>query len=438
MSEQRYTPGYVDVPGKGMRYRNAQGEYFDNHFGAIGNSFANVFRGAGDAYNNYYNTVADMAGTEQRDGKVKPRKRPMASFGPDYAKKELELSAAADKSTPVPVTPPKTPPQTEPPVQPTGRDVPAPDGGNASGTQTSPRQMTMDEANKLLTGGYSIQNPFSSNALPATSASAYAETNPDVNYTRELPENMFIEQSQLKLTTNAYDAGSGVEYGQGLVQMPATGKIEYEQQAGRPLTAANGLIKASEPNEAAQKPEINKIPPRPRGGRQLENWERQYGRMKQPVEREKSELEKGFKPDMERRRAFLDAENSMQGLRRVEAQKGIVYQGQQHYMVNPNAGKEGQNDFIAIDKADRDAYMRGDQGAQDLKSKYVDAIKADGQKLTDTAPEGFTSAAQTPTSPIDRTAQVNPAQITEAPELTQQVDVRFTDKDKTGRYNRFI
>ena len=107
-------------------------------------------------------------------------------------------------------------------------------------------------------------------------------------------------------------------------------------------------------------------------------------------------------------------------------------------MVNPNAGKEGQNDFIAIDKADRDAYMRGDQGAQDLKSKYVDAIKADGQKLTDTAPEGFTSAAQTPTSPIDRTAQVNPAQITEAPELTQQVDVRFTDKDKTGRYNRFI
>ena len=73
-----------------------------------------------------------------------------------------------------------------------------------------------------------------------------------------------------------------------------------------------------------------------------------------------------------------------------------------------------------------------------MKSKYVDSIKADNQSLTDTAPENFTSAAQTPTSPIDSTAQVDTAQITEAPELTQQVDVRFTDKDKSGRYNRFV
>ena len=318
------------------------------------------------------------------------------------------------------------------------RGTPAPNGGSGTGTQTSPRQMTMDEANKLLTGGYKIQNPFTSNALPGTSASAYSQENPDVNFNRELPENMFIQEGDLRLSRNAFDAGSGVEYGQNLVQMPATGAIEGIQVEGAPLTVGSGAMSVTEANESAQQPEINKIPPKPRGGRQLENWERQYGRMNQTPEREKSDLEKGYKPDMDRRRAFLDAPGSMQGLRRVEAQKGIVYQGQQHHMVNPNAGQEGESDFIAISKADRDSYMRGDQGAQDLKSKYVDAIKADNQGLTDTAPENFTSAAQSPTSPIDSTAQVNTAQITEAPELTQQVDVRFTDKDKSGRYNRFI
>ena len=47
--------------------------------------------------------------------------------------------------------------------------------------------------------------------------------------------------------------------------------------------------------------------------------------MNQPVEREKSELEKGYKPDKARRDAFLDGDlNSMEALRRVEAQKGMV------------------------------------------------------------------------------------------------------------------
>ena len=104
-------------------------------------------------------------------------------------------------------------------------------------------------------------------------------------------------------------------------------------------------------------------------------------------------------------------------------------------MVNPNAGQEGQNDFIAIDKADRDSYMRGDMAAQGLKDKYVSGIQqvqqSEGAKFNMTD-------AELPTSPIDSTASVNPAQITNAPDLTQQVDVRFTDKDKTGRYNSFI
>ena len=69
---QTFEPGYVDVPGKGRRYRNASGEYFQNHFGSILNSFKKAKDGAGDAYNNYYNSVADAAGTERRDGSVAP------------------------------------------------------------------------------------------------------------------------------------------------------------------------------------------------------------------------------------------------------------------------------------------------------------------------------------------------------------------------------
>ena len=114
--------------------------------------------------------------------------------------------------------------------------------------------MTMDEANKLLTGGYTIQNPFTSNALPTTSASAYTEKTPNMNFDLELPENMFIQEGDLKLSRNAFDAGSGVEYGQNLVQMPASGKIEYEQQAGSPLALGTGVQPITKPKDICRAP----------------------------------------------------------------------------------------------------------------------------------------------------------------------------------------
>ena len=78
--------------------------------------------------------------------------------------------------------------------------------------------------------------------------------------------------------------------------------------------------------------------------------------------------------------------------------------------------------------------MRGGEGAQNLLNSYVGGI----QEAQNTAGAKFNMTdAELPTSPIDSTASVNPAQITDAPDLTQQVDVRFTDKDKTGRYNSF-
>tara|TARA_Y100000289_G_scaffold60406_1_gene67339 strand:- start:41 stop:1258 length:1218 start_codon:yes stop_codon:yes gene_type:complete len=299
-------------------------------------------------------------------------------------------------------------PQAPESTSPTGRDETrtSQTGVVQTGTQTSPRQMTMEDANKILNRGglegkgYEVQNPFTSIQLPTSSASLYQGDGSDISYNKKLPENMFIQESDLKLSRNAFDAGSGVEYGQNLVQMPASGKIEYEQKAGAPLTVSSGTLKVTEANESAQQPEVN--------------------------------------VDMARRRAFLDGDlNSMEALRAIEAQKGIVVTGNTYNIVNPNAGKEGENDFIKIDKAQRDTIMRGGEGAQNLLNSYVTDIKAEGQSLTSPAPDNYISTDQSPIAPIDSTAQVDASQITDAPTLIDEVNPAFTDKDRTGRYNIF-
>jgi len=73
-----YTPGYVDVPGKGKRYRNKSGEFFHNHLGSVMNSLRKGASKVNDAYSDYYDGVADSVGTERRDGsaKQKPKQKP--------------------------------------------------------------------------------------------------------------------------------------------------------------------------------------------------------------------------------------------------------------------------------------------------------------------------------------------------------------------------
>ena len=126
----------------------------------------------------------------------------------------------------------------------------------------------------------------------------------------------------------------------------------------------------------------------------------------------------------------------MVGLRAADASKGLLYASGQYWKANPNAGAEGEKDFIKIDKAEYNTIKRGDQHAQDFLSEKIEqakpAISLDSKQDAYELPE-----AQQPTSRIDATAQVNTQQITQAPTLTQAVDVRFTDKDPTGRYNNF-
>ena len=320
------------------------------------------------------------------------------------------------------------------------RVTPAPDGGDAIGTQLSPRQMTMDEANSLLTGGYKVANPFSSTQLPATSGNPYFGNSSTPEYRSDAPADTYDVQLSRNLTDGSPFNTDGYTY-----EVPTNTNIEYLQENGSPKIALSGASKTTDQvdpgNKTAESTDTNRsarIPKRPKGARAAEMWDRQYGRMDQSTSTSET---KGSGIDYARRSAFLDAPGSMQGLRRVEAQKGIVYAGGQHNMVNPNQGQEGQSDFLKISKEDRDAYMGDRMTADGLKGKYVKDIK-EATKSEPVSPKNvgenyWITESEKPTSRIDSTAQVDTGVITKAPTLMEEVDVRFTDKDKSGRYNVF-
>ena len=245
------------------------------------------------------------------------------NFGEGYKEKELAAGQAAENSRAGAGF--------------GGQTRVSPTGVVQKGTSTSPAPMTMSQANALLTGGYEVQNPFSSNQLPTTKSSPYGNVGPVVD---------------------------GAEYARNLeMQKPGAvtgvGPIADGEQFAKNVEAGEQL--AVKPTDTAT------------------NWGARTAA-------------DNSDPNMARRRAFLDAEGSMQGLRRAEATQGIVYAGGQHHMVNPNKGQEGQNDFVSIgDKDDVRGYKSGRLSAQDMKDKYVTKIVDNGitsydqDKVTDTA-----------------------------------------------------
>ena len=284
----------------------------------------------------------------------------------------------------------------------TGRGTPAPNGGSGSGTQTSPRQMTMDEANELLKGGYTVKNPFASNSLPETNTSPYFHQGETPQYRSDAPADMYDVQLARDLTD-----GSPFNTGDYQYEVPANTNIEYLQQEGSPIIPVSGQQTATKPVEPNKKEGDDKNSGINWGARTAAD---------------------NSDPNIARRRAFLDAPGSMVGLRRVEAEKGIVYAGGKHHMVNPNQGQEGQSDFIAINKSDRDAYMRGDQGAQDLKNKYVKDVKEATVQIPDMT-EAPSDYQMTPGVDVKTAGSQRPAIQPDTSKLTEEV-VYETPKPK--------
>ena len=117
-------------------------------------------------------------------------------------------------------------------------------------------------------------------------------------------------------------------------------------------------------------------------------------------------------------------------------------------MVNPNAGQEGQNAFVPIDKADAFEYKGGRMTADDLKSKYVQGITGtdySARLAEDESPDIEGSAvpqAINAETPLMNGEQFDPSSVMNGSPADMPYNLTdapaFTDKDRSGRYNRFI
>ena len=68
----QHTPGYVDVPGKGRRYRDENGKYYHNHLGVPLTQIGNLFGNPGFGRTSEQHVIGDDGSI---GGRVKPTKR---------------------------------------------------------------------------------------------------------------------------------------------------------------------------------------------------------------------------------------------------------------------------------------------------------------------------------------------------------------------------
>ena len=193
-----------------------------------------------------------------------------------------------------------------------------PNNIDQKGTIMGGRVMTMGDMEKYLGKDVLVKNPFLSNALPGTNDDGFAGG--------DSPVIESIDGKAIKggpISINEYNTRYSND----------NKPVEIQKTEGSANLVQSGGVKINDIEDPS-------------------TWTEDYAR----------------------RRAFLDADDSMSGLKAVQASKGIVYAGGQHNLVNPNAGQEGENDFIKIDRSDAQAYMRGAQSAEDLKTKYIDKI----------------------------------------------------------------
>ena len=218
-------------------------------------------------------------------------------------------------------------------ISPSGRSETrkSPTGVVQTGTNTGYKPMTIAQANRLLSDDYKFDEGYNSNQLPETSTNPYSNVGP-VNDGEEYGK--MLEMQKPGAVSGVGPVNDGEIYAKNL-------------EAGRQVDL--------KPSDTDKDPQNSGI-----------NWAN------------RSALDNSDK-NLARRRAFLDAESSTQGLRDAEATQGLVYASGQHHMLNPNRGQEGQNDFVTIkDKDDVRGYKSGRLSAQDMRDKYVKNIVDNG------------------------------------------------------------
>jgi hypothetical protein len=299
---------------------------------------------------------------------ARPGQGRMSNLGPKYKQQEIDIGKKAEEFRPGAGFPGQ---------QATGRGAGAPDGSGAKGTQTSPRQMTMDDANSLLSDGYKMTNPFSSTQLPDTSGSPYFGEAATPTYRSDALVDIYDSELSRDLTT-----GSPFVEGDYNFEIPTKTNIDYLQLSGAPLTQESGVVKASETTETAAQAPQSRIPKRPRGERAAAAWDRKYGRINQQPEPTES---KGFSIDKARRDAFFSGENVMQGMKNMDSMYGFKYAGGQYNMVNPDKNKDTDPDFVKMDKQDYRDFKNKKIKAEELKSRYMERVGKSKDEPEDTS-----------------------------------------------------
>ena len=220
----------------------------------------------------------------------------------------------------------------------------SPTGVEQTGTNTGFKPMTIGQANLLLSDGYKFDEGYDSNQLPTTATNLYDADPETVQFETGGIEGINTGASQQTLTRDLFNEGGAVTFTEPTKNFPTSARIEATQTEGSANLVQSGDGKGTD-------------------------W------------LNRSALDNSDK-NLARRRAFLDAESSLQGLRDAEATQNIVYAGGQHNLLNPNRGKDGENDFIPITGVDAGSDIRGYKSgrlsAEDLKNKYVTAVKEQG------------------------------------------------------------
>ena len=240
----------------------------------------------------------------------------------------------------------------------------------------------MEDLQQYLGKDVQIANPFLSNALPGTNDDGYSYGD--------------------AVAMGGNKAEAATIAGGGFVEstIDGSGTVETKMVQGSPNLVLSGTESAAPTGEKTN--DIN----------DPSTWDENYAR----------------------RRAFLDADSSMAGLKAVQAQKGIVYAGDKYYMNTGNTDEKGNPLLEAIEgkdaKQDVRGYMRGAQGAEELKAKYINKITESTNPTSENIAEKpvAQSLAESPVEMNEPPAEF-PAPLTDMPS--------YTEKDHTGRFNIF-
>ena len=292
----KYTPGYVDVPGKGRRYRDADGNFFHNHLGKPLTQLGNLFGNPGFGRTTQHHVIGEDGSI---GGRVKPKAQTPAAPAEPVVK---------PKPTPTPTPTPTPAPTPTAPVEPSS--------GGSGGPEVRQNEkgivqkgMTLGGVNNFL-GGLKIRSLGDMNEL-------YSDTGRNTDLEGFALSDVDVEQG--------YDVSDGAYPGK---RTAFNQTSTTPQTTSKPDSPQDGA--SAEPTVADQVRAVRIA----RGARQQEFAERP-GNSKSS-EPKNSGTNWGARTmadnsDMRTRigSAFLsdDYDNSLQALRAAETEAGVFKQG---------------------------------------------------------------------------------------------------------------